>query len=100
MQLIHNRARYCSELNYNSHNHIIGLSALGILTKNWSFGTEIYYTAKEHSGGCECQYFTFELNYCSISRDKIDENVQRFIEIYHDVSFESSYGSFIYLVYD
>jgi mitochondrial distribution and morphology protein 10 len=42
--------KYCGEISYTSDNHIFGLSGLSRIA-NWSFGGEVYYTAKEKSGG-------------------------------------------------
>ncbi|KAJ2997980.1 Mitochondrial distribution and morphology protein 10 [Globomyces sp. JEL0801] len=52
-QLIQNMNNFCGELNYNSDNQILGFSGLGHITEKWAIGTELYYTAKEKSGGCK-----------------------------------------------
>ncbi|KAL2914056.1 Mitochondrial distribution and morphology protein 10 [Polyrhizophydium stewartii] len=50
-QVIFNRPEACAELSFNSDSLIIGGSVLGQVSPNWSIGTEVFYTAKERSGG-------------------------------------------------
>jgi distribution and morphology protein 10 len=50
MHWVKNSERFCGELSYTSDNHIFGLSGLSRIS-NWAVGGEVYYTAKEKSGG-------------------------------------------------
>ncbi|KAJ3359684.1 Mitochondrial distribution and morphology protein 10 [Kappamyces sp. JEL0680] len=50
-QLIYRVPGFVGDISLNTDNQILGFSALGVITKNWAVGTEVYYTAKEHSGG-------------------------------------------------
>ncbi|KAI9204962.1 uncharacterized protein BJ171DRAFT_93152 [Polychytrium aggregatum] len=51
-QLLHNSSRWCGELSYTSEDHIFGLSGLyRFLNSGWAVGGELYYTARERSGG-------------------------------------------------
>ncbi|TPX67586.1 hypothetical protein SpCBS45565_g03719 [Spizellomyces sp. 'palustris'] len=51
-QLLYSSLSYSSELSYSSDDHVIGLSGLYRFSgSNWSAGSEVYYTAKERSGG-------------------------------------------------
>ncbi|KAJ3331726.1 Mitochondrial distribution and morphology protein 10 [Blyttiomyces sp. JEL0837] len=51
-QLIHNSTNFCAEASYSSEDHVLGLSGFARFpNSNWCAGGEIYYTAKERSGG-------------------------------------------------
>ncbi|KAJ8329243.1 Mitochondrial distribution and morphology protein 10 [Batrachochytrium dendrobatidis] len=50
-QLVYNGPKICAELSANSDSSIIGGNILGQMSTNWDMGTEVYYTAKENSGG-------------------------------------------------
>ncbi|KAI9100494.1 hypothetical protein DFS34DRAFT_648412 [Phlyctochytrium arcticum] len=51
-QLLHATPTFSSELSYTTDDHVFGLSGLYRFGgTNWSAGSELYYTAKEKSGG-------------------------------------------------
>jgi hypothetical protein len=51
MHFVQKNDDVCGELSYTSDNHIFGASGLTQFSRNWTFGGEVYYTAKEKSGG-------------------------------------------------
>jgi hypothetical protein len=53
VRLMNKGNRLNSEIGYTTEDHVMGFSTLVNLSKRWSLGTEMYYTAKERSGGCE-----------------------------------------------
>ncbi|KAJ3182124.1 Mitochondrial distribution and morphology protein 10 [Gaertneriomyces sp. JEL0708] len=51
-QLMHATPNYSTEVSYTTDEHVIGLSGLQRFGgSNWAAGGELYYTAKERSGG-------------------------------------------------
>jgi hypothetical protein len=51
MHYVQKNESFCGELSYTSDNHIFGASGLSQFSEHWAFGGEVYYTAKEKSGG-------------------------------------------------
>ncbi|KAJ3282456.1 Mitochondrial distribution and morphology protein 10 [Borealophlyctis nickersoniae] len=57
LQLQHARPEWCGEISYGSDDHAFGVSGLYKFGRsNWSAGSELYYTAKENSGGLGARY--------------------------------------------
>ena len=54
LQYAHKGENWMMETGYASNDHVMGMNALcKIPDSGWSLGGELYYTAKEKSGGCE-----------------------------------------------
>ncbi|KAJ3275328.1 Mitochondrial distribution and morphology protein 10 [Terramyces sp. JEL0728] len=65
-KIIHNHENFSAELSYISDNQIVGINGLGQISENWAAGAEVYYTAKEKSGG-----LSFGLRFSSDYNDEM-----------------------------